>query len=143
MFSLHPQLDKDCFTIAESDLNLLLLMNDRNYPWCILVPKRGGVKEIFQLAKHEQHQLIEESSLLSETLMDSCQAQKINVAALGNMVPQLHIHHIGRYQNDPCWPKPIWGQIAAVPYTETEKVQLINKLRNSPLDQSFNFEAPY
>ena len=140
MFSLHPQLEKDCFTIAESELSLLLLMNDRNYPWCILVPKRGGIKEIFQLAINEQHQLMDESSLLSETLMDSCQAHKINVAALGNMVPQLHIHHIARFENDPSWPKPIWGQLSPLAYEETEKLALISKLRNSPLDQVFQFK---
>lgn len=139
MFNLHPQLANDTFQIAESELNLLLLMNDQNYPWCILVPKRENVKEIFQLPQRDQYQLSDESSLLGETLMDSFQAHKINVAALGNMVPQLHIHHIARFTKDPAWPKPVWGLVPAIPYSQTEKDKVIHTLKMSPLDHYFSF----
>lgn len=139
MFILHDQLAADTFQIAESELNLLLLMNDKNYPWCILVPKVADIKEAFQLSRNNQHQLNDESSLLAETLMDSFQAHKINVAALGNMVPQLHIHHIARFREDPCWPKPVWGQVTAKPYDEASKNAIIDTLKQSPLDHHFNF----
>lgn len=139
MFTLHDQLAADTFNIAESELNLLLLMNDKNYPWCILVPKVPNVKEIFQLSKSDQHQLCDESSLLAETLMDSFQAHKINVAALGNMVPQLHIHHVARFKDDPSWPKPIWGQVDSIAYDEEAKSNIIDTLKRSPLDQFFDF----
>ncbi len=139
MFKLHDQLAADTFTIAESQLNLLLLMNDQNYPWCILVPKVPDIKEIFQLSRNNQHQLCDESSLLAETLMDAFQADKTNVAALGNMVPQLHIHHIARFTSDPSWPKPIWGQVSAIPYGETGKAKTITTLQLSPLDKYFSF----
>lgn len=141
MFALHEQLAKDTFQIAESDLNLMLLMNDQNYPWFILVPKREDIREIFQLTQQDQYQLIDESSLLSETLMDSFQAHKVNVAALGNMVPQLHLHHVARYTTDPVWPKPIWGQIPVTPYQGTDHLAVADKLKQSPLDRYFRFNV--
>ncbi|MDX1696037.1 MAG: HIT family protein [Ketobacteraceae bacterium] len=139
MFELHPQLAADTFQLAESELNLLLLMNDSQFPWCILVPKRESVRELFQLPQRDQYQMTDESSLLAETLMDSFQAHKINVAALGNMVPQLHVHHIARYTDDPCWPRPVWGQAAPLPYDESAWESVTRKLRTSPLDHYFTF----
>ncbi|MCG8668165.1 MAG: HIT family protein [Pseudomonadales bacterium] len=139
MFELHAQLAADTSQIAESDLNLLLLMNDQNYPWCMLVPKRANIKEVFQLSRNDQHQLMDESSLLAQTLMDSFQAHKINVAALGNVVPQLHIHHVARFQDDAAWPKPIWGQVAAIPYDNERRDSVINTLKLSALDKYFSF----
>lgn len=139
MFELHSQLAADTFTIAQSDLNLLLLMNDQNYPWFILVPKVADVREVFQLPQSDQHQLTEESSALSETLVDSLNAHKINIAALGNMVPQLHIHHIARYREDPAWPKPVWGLLPSAPYKDDKKAQLIETLKSSTLDRYFSF----
>lgn len=139
MFRLHEQLAADTFKLGESDLNLLLLMNDCNYPWFILVPKRDAIRELFQLPQRDQYQMSDESALLSETLMDSFQAHKVNVAALGNMVPQLHVHHIARFTDDPCWPKPVWGQVAAKPYQEQERRAIADKLISSPLDHYFSF----
>ena len=139
MFELHPQLAADTFCLGESDLNLLLLLNDSNYPWFILVPKRDSIREVFQLPQRDQYQMADESSLLAETLMDGFQAHKVNVAALCNVVPQLHIHHIARYTNAPCWPKPVWGQISAIPYSEQEKQQVGDKLKRSALDHYFSF----
>ena len=128
-FRLHPQLAKDCLVIQDLDLCRLLLMNDKNYPWCILVPMRDNKQDIYQLAPIEQIQLIEESSQLSRIMMELFQGNKMNVAALGNVVPQLHIHHIVRFENDPSWPKPVWGQKPAVGYSDQEAQTFIDRIR--------------
>lgn len=104
-------------------------MNDANYPWFILVPDRENVTEIFQLDETDQKQLITESSLLSSTITRLFNADKINVAALGNLVPQLHLHHIVRYTTDAAWPAPVWGKLPAKPYTENEINRVIDKLK--------------
>ncbi len=119
-FCLHPQLVKDCIELAELPLSKLLLSNDSNYPWFILVPKVADISEIYQLDWQQQQQLLNESSLLSELLMQIFAGDKINVAALGNVVEQLHVHHVVRFKEDACWPKPIWGQLPAKPYSEAE-----------------------
>jgi diadenosine tetraphosphate (Ap4A) HIT family hydrolase len=117
MFELHPRLAQDTLLIGDFSLSRLLLMNDANYPWFILVPRRAGIREIFQLDDADQIQLLKESSQLARVLARIYAADKLNVAALGNMVPQLHIHHIVRYTTDPAWPQPVWGLVAAKPYT--------------------------
>lgn len=104
-------------------------MNDRQYPWFILVPRRRGVSEIFQLDQQDRLQLITESCLLAETLNEIYQPDKLNIAAIGNLVPQLHIHHVGRYQTDKAWPAPIWGKFPTVPYEESEAQALIARLQ--------------
>ena len=111
----------------------LLLANDANYPWFILVPDRDSIKEIYQLSKQDQVQLLNESCLLSEHIMQVFVGDKLNVAALGNQVPQLHVHHIVRYQTDPAWPSPIWGKVSARPYTDAELDGLISKLELAAL----------
>ena len=128
MFTLHPQLSKDCLAIGQYDLCQLLLMNDRQYPWFILVPQREDISEIYQLTRSDQVQLWRESADLSEALARHFSADKMNVAALGNVVPQLHVHHIVRYRNDPAWPAPVWGKLPAVPYSETELTHLLTQL---------------
>ncbi len=125
MFELHPRLEADCITVGSFPLCRLLLMNDSNYPWFILVPRRAGVREIFELSEDDQRQLLWESSSLSRAIADHFNADKINVAALGNMVPQLHIHHIVRYESDPAWPAPVWGHAAAKPYSEQKLSELV------------------
>jgi len=127
-FSLHPQLANDCFELVELPLCKLLLCNDTTYPWFILVPKVDDISEIYQLDWQQQQQLQNESSLLSELLMQIFDGDKMNVAALGNMVEQLHVHHVVRYKSDVCWPKPIWGQHSLTPYTDDELVNLKEKL---------------
>jgi len=119
-FSLHPQLAQDCFVLGKFDLSLLLLMNDSQYPWFILVPMRENIREIHHLSEDEQQQLMRESSTLAQAIEHAFQADKINVAALGNMVPQLHMHHIARFKEDAAWPKPVWGLLPAKPYTKDE-----------------------
>ncbi len=128
-FSLHPQLAKDCFVVCDLALCRLLLMNDSNYPWCILVPMREGKKDIYELFDVEQKQLITESSNLSRAMMHLFKGKKMNVAALGNMVPQLHIHHVVRKEGDPCWPKPVWGQVPPVFYSDEDAQALIAKIK--------------
>lgn len=117
MFELHPRLKEDCVAIGRFPLCRLLLMNDCRYPWFILVPERADIREIHELPDADQIRLIGESSLLSRWLAQSFNADKINVAALGNMVPQLHWHVIVRHTTDPAWPGPVWGKGRAKPYS--------------------------
>ncbi len=137
-FVLHEMLQNDSILFAESNLNLLLLMNDSNYPWFVLVPKIDGIKEIHELTESNQIQLLKESSFLSKELQDFFRGDKMNVAALGNMCPQLHIHHIVRFKKDIAWPKPIWGLYTATPYQQNEIDSLKGKL-NERLSTHFKF----
>ena len=116
MFQLHPVLQKDTVLIGEFSLSLVLISKDANYPWVILVPKRSEVKEIYQLSLADRQSLLEESCLLASALVKIFKPDKLNVATIGNMVPQLHMHHICRFQTDLCWPKPVWGEISPGAY---------------------------
>ncbi len=106
-FILHPRLKQDCIELGRFQLCRLLLMNDSQYPWFILVPEKPELSEIYQLNKSDRMLLIEESSYLSEKLAQIYDADKMNIASLGNIVSQLHIHHIVRYQTDKTWPGPV------------------------------------
>ena len=128
MPDIHPRLLSDCYVMGRFPLCHLLLMNDKQYPWCILVPDRSSVSEIYQLPEVDQQQLTKESVHLSKVMADTFQADKMNVAALGNIVSQLHIHHIVRYKNDIAWPAPVWGRHAAQPYGPGEMEVIIDKL---------------
>ncbi len=127
-FNLHPQLVTDGIELADFPLCKLLLCNDSAYPWFILVPKVAEISEIYQLDWQQQQQLLNESSLLSELLMQVFDGDKMNVAALGNVVEQLHVHHVVRFKSDAQWPKPIWGQQALTPYSDEEVTALKAKL---------------
>ena len=133
MTTLHPQLAQDCLVVGNLPLCTLLLMKDSNYPWFILVPNREAISEIYQLSEHDQIQLSRESSILAQYLASEFRADKINIAALGNIVPQLHIHHIARYKDDKAWPAPVWGTVACKPYNENELEALINQLKAKPM----------
>jgi len=122
-FELHPKLVADTFEVTRLPLCRVVLMNDANYPWLILVPQRPNVRELFELSEETQIQLMRESSQTARMMSHIFNADKINIAALGNVVPQLHIHHIVRYTDDPAWPAPVWGYAPAVPYAE----QLLKK----------------
>ena len=113
-------------------------MNDANYPWFILVPDRESITEIYQLDENDQQQLITESSRLSRILHTAFNADKINIGALGNIVPQLHIHHIARYKDDAAWPAPVWGTVKASAYQDTEQAYVIDKLKVA-LAKDFSF----
>ena len=128
-FELHPQLAADCHAVGDFPLCRLLLMNDAQYPWFILVPRRAAVREIYQLSAADQSALLRESSLLGAALMRAFTGDKLNIAALGNQVPQLHLHHIVRYQGDPAWPAPVWGKLPARPYAEPERQARVAALR--------------
>jgi diadenosine tetraphosphate (Ap4A) HIT family hydrolase len=130
IFQLHPRLEQDCIAIGRFELCRLLMMNDSQYPWFILVPERADLHEIYQLSKAERELLTEESSYLAENLAELYQADKMNIAAIGNMVPQLHIHHIVRYRTDKAWPAPVWGRFDAVPYTEQQITDNLSIVRN-------------
>ena len=119
-FQLHPRLEQDCIEIGRFKLSRLLLMNDSQYPWCILVPEREDISEIYQLQEQDRQLLQQESCLLSEKMAEIYNADKMNIAAIGNMVPQLHIHHIVRYRVDNAWPAPVWGKFDAVPYSKRQ-----------------------
>ena len=126
-FKLDARLESDCIKLGYLNRHLLLLLDNSDYPWFILVPQRGGVTEIFQLPESDQCQLWLESARLARSLMQSFHADKINIGALGNLVPQLHIHHIARFTSDPAWPGPVWGHSKPVPYQKhgiTERVGL-------------------
>jgi len=114
---LHAQLAKDCFVVGRFPLSLLLLMNEARYPWFILVPQRENISEIQQLCVADRHQLMDESCWLSEALRAVFSPQRVNVAAIGNIVNQLHVHHIARFKSDAAWPAPVWGKFPCQPYS--------------------------
>lgn len=118
MFTLHNQLAKDCVPLGDLPLCRVLLMNDAQYPWLILVPRRFDVAELFQLSRIDQQQLLDETSVVAAALAGHFRADKMNVAALGNVVPQLHLHIIVRYSGDPAWPRPVWGVLPAQSYSD-------------------------
>lgn len=128
MFTLHPQLEQDCEQLGHFALCRLLLMRDANYPWCILVPEREGISEIYQLSETDQMQLVRESARLAQIMATLFAADKMNVAALGNVVPQLHIHHIARRRDDPAWPAPVWGKVPARAYASDELARTAESL---------------
>ncbi|MGS2719980.1 HIT domain-containing protein [Paraglaciecola aestuariivivens] len=119
-FVLHPQLAKDSELICDLALCQVRLINDSHYPWLILVPRQANISEIIELDSSQQRLLWQESALVSRALTQLFTPDKLNIAALGNMVAQLHIHHIVRYESDISWPNPIWGRVAAKAYTEQE-----------------------
>jgi diadenosine tetraphosphate (Ap4A) HIT family hydrolase len=120
-FELHPQLAADSRVVGDTALCRLLLSNDASYPWFILVPRRAAIREIFELAESDQRQLLRESSLLGRAMMRTFSGDKLNVAALGNVVPQLHLHHIVRLTTDRAWPAPVWGRFPPEPYTPQQR----------------------
>ncbi len=133
MAELHPQLSKDCYLLGRFSLCRLLLARDSNYPWFILVPDREDITEIYQLSEPDRSQLLLESSLLAEFLVKSFAADKLNIAALGNLVPQLHLHHVVRYQTDSAWPAPIWGKCAATAYDDRSLAALWSRFASADL----------
>ncbi len=130
-FQLHPQLQQDSIEMGRFSLSRLLLINDSLYPWFVLVPERNEISEIYQLSEQDQLQLQQESSLLAQSLAKMYQADKMNIATIGNLVPQLHIHHIVRYKKDIAWPAPVWGKVVAVPYSSEQQQEIKNQITNA------------
>ncbi len=116
MFELHPRLAADTIALGAFPLCRVLLMNESRYPWLLLVPERPAVGEIWQLAEEDQRQLLRESSWVARALSRAFAADRVNVAALGNVVPQLHVHHVVRRRGDAAWPGPVWGRFEPLPY---------------------------
>ena len=133
-FALHEQLAADTVEIARWPLSLVLLMNDRNWPWLILVPRRPAIREIYELTETDQRALMTEIVRASRTLTQLVQPHKLNVAALGNVVPQLHVHVIARFGNDPAWPKPAWGALPPERYTGVELQQRMTSFQQALAD---------
>ena len=129
MFVLDSRLQQDTVWVGDYPLCSLLLMNDAQYPWFILVPRREDVSELFQLDGADQLQLWQETNGLAEVLKDCFAADKINVATLGNVVSQLHMHVIVRRREDAAWPAPVWGKHQAQPYTPEQLAVLKARLR--------------
>ena len=128
-FKLDRQLEQDTVLVADWHLCKVRLMNDSRYPWVILIPKVEDVSEIHQLADEQQQLLLGESVRLSKALEQLFAPYKLNVAALGNMVRQLHIHHIVRFEDDASFPRPVWGVGDAVPYEAEALNETVNGLQ--------------
>lgn len=128
-FQLHPQLACNTVTINNLDLCQILLMNDQTYPWLVMVPRRDGMREIHDLLPGDQQMLMREVTTVSRALQRLYNADKMNVAALGNMVPQLHVHVIARFESDPAWPGPIWGKVPMAPYGDAALAQTTQALK--------------
>jgi diadenosine tetraphosphate (Ap4A) HIT family hydrolase len=128
-FELHPRLAADTIVVGDAPLSRLLLMNDAQYPWFILVPRREGMREIYLLPEADQQQLWRESAALSQALMRAFDGHKLNVAALGNVVPQLHLHHVVRQPGDAAWPAPVWGRTPPKAYEGDAVSRCIERLR--------------
>lgn len=131
MFDLDARLAQDTLPLGDMTLCRVLLMNDRQYPWLILVPRRPDVAEAFQLDPRDQLLLHEESIFTARALAGLYPGAKLNVAALGNVVRQLHVHHVVRFQGDPTWPAPVWGRLPAIPYGAAEANALSGTLREA------------
>ena len=115
-FELDPQLAADTHAVGDLELSRVLLMNDARFPWLILVPRRAGMRELIDLHVDEQHILLSEIDRCATALRNMDRPDKLNVAALGNVVAQLHVHVIARTLHDAAWPRPVWGVGEAVHY---------------------------
>lgn len=130
MFTLHPQLQADTTLIKKLEVSQVLLARDSRYPWVILVPEVENAVELHLLETGTYRTVSDEIRFVADRLYQHFQPQKINIGALGNMVPQLHIHIVARWQTDEAWPGPIWGVGEAKPYTDQEIMAKTEDFRN-------------
>ena len=128
---LDPRLEADTRPVATLDLCALRLMDDARWPWLMLVPRRRGVEEVHQLSRADRAALIDEQSRVAAALQRLTGCRSINVAALGNMVPQLHVHVVAREPGDPGWPGPVWGHGTREPYPDAAARTLIERVRGA------------
>lgn len=126
---LHPQLAEDTHPVAHWTLSELRLMDDENHPWLILVPRVEDAVELVDLSEAQQVGLMGEIAIASRALQAAFKPHKLNVAALGNLVPQLHVHVIARFQDDIAWPRPVWGMASAQPYSPEALVRRIERIQ--------------
>jgi diadenosine tetraphosphate (Ap4A) HIT family hydrolase len=129
VWSLDPQLERDTVTVGDLPLARVLVMDDATYPWLILVPRIPGAVELIDLDDEQQAQLMDEIAMLSRVLKDVTGCDKLNVAAIGNVVAQLHVHVVARRRDDPAWPRPVWGHAPARPYDKPELDRFIDCIR--------------
>lgn len=134
---LDSTLERDTVPVGDLPLCRVLLINDANYPWLLLVPRRAGASEITDLEYVEQAQLMAEIAAAGRVLKELAGCHKINTAALGNMVPQLHVHVIARKRGDAAWPKPVWGAVPPIAYDKKELERVI-----APLREKLTLKAP-
>jgi diadenosine tetraphosphate (Ap4A) HIT family hydrolase len=130
-FRLHERLAADTVQVLDWPLSAVRLMNDRTWPWLVLVPRRIGIREIHQLRTLDLALLVGEIAKASRVVSEICRPEKVNVGALGNIVPQLHVHVIGRFRDDPAWPGPVWSFRPPVPYREDELDRTLDRLRQA------------
>jgi diadenosine tetraphosphate (Ap4A) HIT family hydrolase len=128
-FTLHSQLAKDTVPLGDLVLSRVLLIDDSTYPWLLLVPRRREVSEITDLSDIERAHLMTEITQVADALKEETGCDKLNIAALGNVVPQLHIHIIARFRSDTAWPRPVWGQSPPLPYAEAERADVVARMR--------------
>ena len=128
-WSLHPQLAQDTVPVCDLALARVLLANDANYPWLILVPRKPGLVELIDLEENEQVQLLGEIANAARELKTVTKCDKLNIAALGNQVAQLHVHVIARRHSDVAWPSPVWGAMPPKGYDSAERERLIGDIR--------------
>jgi diadenosine tetraphosphate (Ap4A) HIT family hydrolase len=128
-WSLHPQLVRDTIELGDLALSRVLVIKDANYPWLLLVPRRPGIVEIIDLDEIEQAQLMVEVARVSRVLKAVTQCDKLNIAALGNAVPQLHVHVIARRKTDKAWPKPVWGVAPPLDHDFTEVDRFMHAMK--------------
>ncbi len=126
---LHSQLEKDTINVGDLPLSRVLVIKDANYPWLLLVPRRAETVEIIDLDEVEQAQLMTEITRVARVLKDITKCDKLNIAALGNLVPQLHIHIIARRSSDAAWPRPVWGVAPPLNHDPEEVTDFISALR--------------
>jgi diadenosine tetraphosphate (Ap4A) HIT family hydrolase len=131
IWSLYPQLAQDTVPVGDLALSRVLLANDANYPWLVLVPRRPGLVELIDLEENEQVKLLGESAAAARALKRITECEKLNVAALGNQVAQLHVHVVGRRHADAAWPKPVWGAVPPTAYDPRVRDGFIGALRRA------------
>lgn len=129
-FQLHERLSKDTLAITDLPLCSVRLMDNKKFPWLVMVPRVANVSEWIDLDRDQQHQLSDEIAVVSHILKALTTPDKLNIATLGNMVPQLHVHVIARYKGDPAWPNPVWGGPSDY-YTEEESRKFIWDLKSA------------
>ena len=128
-FALDPRIAADTHAVIELALSRVLLMDDMRFPWLILVPRIAGLRELTELPRDDQHALLDEINRAAHVLHAIAKPDKLNIAALGNVVPQLHVHVVARFVGDAAWPRPVWGVGERVPYTVDERTRVVNLLR--------------
>ena len=130
-FVLDPRLEADTHAIGDLPLSELRLMDDARFPWLILVPRIAGARDLIDLDERDQRTLLAEINLVGRTLEAQLRPDKLNIAALGNVVPQLHVHVIARFTSDAAWPQPVWGCGERVAYTAAERESRVAAFRNA------------